>query len=903
MLLDVSNIPPPDSTVRYAAVSWVPKVIKSERFTVLALVIITATGVIFGVTITGGGLFVAVIISAAMMLCSSSVIGPCTLIFRNTCIERKPGINNQEEDGSINNDEEDGSINNDEEDGSINNDEEDGSINNDEEEASNTQPSSINNDEEEASNTQPSRYHLLLESSSRGRELRQLSSELYAVEDREALIARLRNNGSCNVESERSLTSPLQDEERKVLVLDLLRETEDNIRESLLLKQIVDMHLDEEPSPCSPFSKATMDQFIDRLLQSAPIDLVIKRVKNLKDPLYYERLGILDRPLRSNERELVLNRLEQSKNEGNRIDLSPGINQDHLLNSLEVRRAAIFIPESCKLDKIHVKSLVDCFKAMNTTRKFYDNGNYQIRAEVRADYIDSKSPNVICYDGKEISYAQVEKNISTLVDQIEQRSQFMGVPTDDRAREQFYTQLETFLKVIIYEIQSKNHQDALCKDIILQLAIAVEYGAQRYISILSEGHRRLTLYTEPQSSENIGVRSLIDCFKAMNTTSKFYDNGNYQIRAEVRADYIDSKSPKVIFDDGEAISYAQVEKNISTLVDQIEQRSQFVGVPTDDRAREQFYTQLEMFLKGIIYEIQSKNHQGSLCKDIILQLAIAVGHDAERYISVLSEGYERLTLYREPHSFEDIVLEEFHAIRNTIVRSLTYNHTMGRANYQPSVLNRHMRHLGPVRGIRYSENLKCKEFPGIQFTEFQSVRAFDKIYTDQYIQQCFDKMVNGVQVIEEDGTSFDLPRFESGDLVIGKPMVSEWLGEHVPLGWKPSIRDATGSIVQLTDDQIEGLFGPGFDDEQKELAKKNSGYQQIIGVDRSQAIRARMFQIACTTTVGNGNIKSVACTYILKQLGVLNSDINCTELYMDIDVLSNFFSYNNDDLNRAHIKF
>ncbi len=397
--------------------------------------------------------------------------------------------------------------------------------------------------------------------------------------------------------------------------------------------------------------------------------------------------------------------------------------------------------------------------------------------------------------------------------------------------------------------------------------------------------------------DRIHVSSIVDLFEAMNTTVKFDDD------LLVRSDYIDRESSQVISDAGQPINYNQATTAISTLVDQIEQRSEFMGVPINDCARESFYTQLETFLKVIIYEIQSGNHDASLCNDIILQLVTAVGHCGARYMSVLSEGHGRLTLRAETHSFEDLVLEEFHKIRHTIVMEITNNHRLGRGVEQPHVLNRHMMNLGCIRGLRNGSNLGFVDQWDVNIMQLHSVRVFDRIYTPQHIQECFDEMVNGVQVMKEDGHSFDPPRFESGDLVIGKPMASEWLGEHVPLDWNPSIRNATGSIIPLTNKQIEALFGPGFDDEQERLVQKSSRYQQIIGADRSREIRAQMFRIACITTVGDGNIKSVACSYILQQLGVLNSDINGSDFYMDVDVLSNLFACGHDNLNNADIKF
>ncbi len=584
MLPDISNRPPPESAIQYSLLSRIPKVIKSTRFTALALVIITATGVLLGLTITGVGVLVALIIPVAVIV-----------------------------------------------------------------------------------------YVIKLES----------------MEE-----------------------------------------------------------VDLDQSSVLPFPEAKMEQFINRLLQSAPIDVCIRQIGNRRDPLNQERSGILDRRLTYRERKEVIHRLkEQSENEGASIDLSPGINDTHLLHSLKVKGAATFIPEGCKLDSIQVHSLVDLFEAMNTTVSCDDYSH------VRSDYIDRESSQVISDGRKSISYDQAKTHISTLIDQIEQRSKFKGVPTSHRARKKFYTQLETFLKVIIYEIQSKNHEDALCND-------------------------------------------------------------------------------------------------------------------------------------------------------IILQLVTAVGHCGARYMSVLSEGHGRLTLCTETNSFEDTVLEEFHTIRKTIVMDITNNHIQGRGINQPHVLNRHMMNLGPLRGIRNSENLEFSDVYDVKITKLQSVRAFDRIYTDQHIQQCFEEMVNGVPVMEEDGSPCDPPRFESGgDLVIGKSMAVDWLGEHVPSDWKPSIRNATGFIITLTDKQIEVLFGSGFDDEQQALASKNSEYQQITGVERLRALRARMFQMACITTVGSGNIKSVACTYILQKLGILKSDINCTDLHMDVDVLSNFFSYDNDDLNNADIKF
>ncbi len=749
MLLDVSNIPPPDSTVRYAAVSWVPKVIKSERFTALALVIITATGVILGLTITGG-LLVALIIPAAVIVCSSSVIGSRILIFRKDFRGREPGINHEEVAKMINNNEAEQIIDNNEAEQIIDNNEAEQIIDNNEAEQmidNNEAEQIVNNNEEVEQIALTSTWRILIEDSPRGVELRRFSRVLQAVVDREALIERLSNNESCNVEAESSLTSPLQDEERKVLIRDLLRETEADIRLTEFRRRMKERNIDIETVSVLPFPEAKMQQFINRLLQSGVIEEVLRRIGNRKNPLNQERSGILDRELKYSEKQQVINRVaEQFRNEGGSIDLSPGINEAHLLHSLTAQGGTTFIPEGCKLDRIQVRSLVDLFEAMNTTVSCDEDSH------IRPDYINPESSRVISDAGKPISYAQAKKNISTLVDQIEQRSNFSGVPADDYAREKFYTQLETFLKVIIYEIQSKNHEGALCNDIILQLVTAVENCAGRYMSVFAEGHGRLTLHTEIKS-------------------------------------------------------------------------------------------------------------------------------------------------------FKDIVLEEFHTIRNTIVMDITNNHIKGRGANQPHVLNRHMMNLGPLRGIRNSDNLEFSDDYDENITELQSVRAFDRIYTAQHIQQCFEEMVNGVQVMEEDGSPSDPPIFKSGNLVIGKPMAIEWLGEHVPSDWKPSIRNATGSMITLTDKQIEVLFGPGFDDEQQASVSEQSEYQQITGVERSQALRARMFRMACITTVGSGNIKSVACTYILQKLGVLQSDINWADLHMDVDVLSNVFSYDNDDLNNADIKF
>ncbi len=394
--------------------------------------------------------------------------------------------------------------------------------------------------------------------------------------------------------------------------------------------------------------------------------------------------------------------------------------------------------------------------------------------------------------------------------------------------------------------------------------------------------------------DTIDVRSLLDLVDEMNILVPFEQSGN------IRPNDIDSSSKCVVQGSEGSMSYCSVRKNIEKLIHQVIQHEVILGVPRDRLNTEAFYVKIEMFLKVIIYEIQSRKHNASICNEVILQCASIVGNCGARYMAVLSEEHEKLVSRVVTSSFKDIVLEAFHKLRKIIVTHMTYAHQYGATVMQPHILNGHMINLGCVRGIRGSENLMFNDTFDMEIDQNDSIHEFDRIYTPEYIQERFEEMVNGIQIKEGDGDLFNSPRFINIDPVVEKQKAIGWLGEHVPPEWNPSIQSATGSM-ELTLEQVEALFGPSFDEEQRLKAKNNAQYQQLTGSVRLDAIRALMFQIACTTIVGN--VKSVGCTYILQQLGVLNGGIDWTEFHIDMDVLSDIFSYDSTDLNRAQIDF
>ncbi len=477
-----------------------------------------------------------------------------------------------------------------------------------------------------------------------------------------------------------------------------------------------------------------------------------------------------------------------------------------------------------------------------------------------------------------LQFEDIEPIIDRLLDKhsfLEEREGILNQPLQESER----------------ELVSKRLIQALAEDLGIKLSPSIN-PAHLAHSLQCEGSP--IFIPQGCNLSKIRLSSLVDLFDAMNITEPLDTHLN------VRADYVDS-SRIVVADSEGSLNYDDARKNIVKLVDRINNCEYMLGISSNDRARQEDFIKLETLLKVIIYEIQSKHHDAAMCNDIILQCAIAVGHCSARYMAVLSEGYGKLVERVVCHSFKDLVLEEFHKLRKLIVTHITYTNQRGRGVEQPHVLHRHMINLGPVRGIRDTQYLDFSDVFTVSIAERSSLRAFDSIYTAQYIQACFEEMVNGVQIMEEEDPSSNLLKFIDTDSAIGTEMTIEWLGDHVPPEWHPSIQHATGSI-ELDCDQIESLFGPSFDTDQRKKSEDNPRYQELTGSDRLEKIRSKMFQIACITTVEHRTVKSVACTYILDQLGVLHRNIDWTQLHMNIDVLRNVFLYDDDDLNRAHIE-
>ncbi len=415
---------------------------------------------------------------------------------------------------------------------------------------------------------------------------------------------------------------------------------------------------------------------------------------------------------------------------------------------------------------------------------------------------------------------------------------------------------------------------------------------QKHLAHTLQSEEKTIIIPNGCNLDNIPLTRLTELFNAMNTTIKVDQNGS------IRTDYVDPNSPCIVTADSTPLNYRTVRQRLYTLVCQIKNRLHIRGLDKQDAAKQDFYDKIETLLKVIIYEIQSGKEDASLYNDVIFQCATAVHNCAGRYIAVLSEEYERLTSHIPTDSFEDLVLEELHQMRRGIVLQITNNHPLARSTWLPHIFIAHMINLGLARGIHGSKNTRFLDSYYMPITQAASLKAFDRIYTPQHIQEYFEEMVNGAQTTETGNQ-----KFITNNLPVGKQSTIEWLGNHVPLDWSPSIRKAINQTVPLTPEQIESLFGPAFDEEEKNKATANPQYQPLTGIHRLQQIRARMFQIACTTTVGGGNLKPLGCTYVLTQLGVLNSDIDWTQLHMDTDALNTLFSYDDNDLHQAGIRF
>ncbi len=417
---------------------------------------------------------------------------------------------------------------------------------------------------------------------------------------------------------------------------------------------------------------------------------------------------------------------------------------------------------------------------------------------------------------------------------------------------------------------------------------------QKHLVDTLQSKENATIIPDGCNLNNIPVSRLIDLFNAMNTTIQIDQDGS------IRTDYVNPNSPCIVADDSTPLNYLTVKKHINTLVDQIKNRTGIEGMNENDTSKQKFYDKIETLLKVIIYEIQSGKQEDSVYNDVIFQCATAVNHCAKRYIAVLSEGYERLASNIRLHSFEDTVLEELHQIRLSIISQITHNYPR---HYMPQILEAHLINLGLARGIYGSRASRFSTPWSTSIKQAASLKEFDSIYTPQHIQECFEEMVNGAQTIETGNHPSNPSQFITKNLPVGKQSTIEWLGNHIPLDWSPSIRKASNQIIPLTSEHIESLFGPAFDEEERNKAAVNPQYQPLTGINRSQRIRARMFQIACTTTAGGGNIKSLGCTYVLTQLGVLNRQIDWTQLHMDTDALNTLFSYDDDNLHQAGIRF
>ncbi|MCK4934933.1 MAG: hypothetical protein KAR79_05040 [Simkaniaceae bacterium] len=305
--------------------------------------------------------------------------------------------------------------------------------------------------------------------------------------------------------------------------------------------------------------------------------------------------------------------------------------------------------------------------------------------------------------------------------------------------------------------------------------------------------------------DTINIFTILDLFDQMNTTVQYETNSDGSLVG--RRDYVDpTPGATVIMGDDAFGNPLSIDH--STARDKIERVLNAVQTGYNDATRNndaekiQFYDKLIKSLKINIFEIRKDTHPSEITNDIILHIATAEGHCNGRYVQEILEGPERLITSQMFTSFDDIVLEEFHQLRKNLAQELTRRHPRSHGLYIPHVLQSHMVNLSLARGIRGGEILAFDDVHEVPISQRESITAFDRLYTRNYIIAQMLDMVNGFE-------STDPAVFHRVGRKFSDDQTNSWFTNHMPENFVPDTPTTENEITQYLTDTNQQLREEG----------------------------------------------------------------------------------------------